>query len=508
MRSSAPLHLLIVAASALIGHALPRAEPELLVERQASSNLVFAHFVIGIVSDRTSSADWDDDMIRAKAIGIDAFALDIGVDSYTDEQLGFAYESANNNGMKVFISFDFNWYTTAQGTDVGAKIAQYAGLPAQLIVNGLVFASSFAGDGVDVAAIRAAAGVDIYWAPNFHPGESDFSVLDGALNWMAWENNGDNKAPSGGVTITVQEGDNSYLSTLAGKGYIAPVSAWFSTHFGPEVSFSKNWVFPSDLLWYERWVEILALKPTFVEIVTWNDYGESHYIGPLSSIHTDDGSSKWANDMPHDGWLEMAIPFIQAYKAGASSPNAYITSDQIIYWYRVAPKTLNCAATDTTEVPANNASGNYFEGLPNGWDSMMDDVFVVPLLTAAGTVVVNSGGTAYIFDAPAGASAFSVPFQVGAQSFALSRNGAEVMSATSLKLIQNVCPCGIYDFNAYVGTVPASPVDPLGADGLAQLTVGLHVACEATPSLPATPPATTAATTTIVATAAPTSPPV
>lgn len=49
-------------------------------------------------------------MQRAKALGIDALALNIGVDPYTDTQLGYAYESAANNDMKVFISFDFNWY--------------------------------------------------------------------------------------------------------------------------------------------------------------------------------------------------------------------------------------------------------------------------------------------------------------------------------------------------------------------------------------------------------------
>jgi hypothetical protein len=47
-------------------------------------------------------------MQRAKSLGIDAFALNIGVDFYTDTQLGYAYQSAANNGMKVFISFDFN----------------------------------------------------------------------------------------------------------------------------------------------------------------------------------------------------------------------------------------------------------------------------------------------------------------------------------------------------------------------------------------------------------------
>ncbi|CAK5262323.1 unnamed protein product [Mycena citricolor] len=481
-----------------------RALPSVPEARQTDSKLVFCHFMIGITSDRTSSSAYDDDMRRAKALGIDAFALNIGTDPYTDQQLGFAYASAANNGMKVFISFDFNWWSTSQGSAVGAKIAQYASLPAQLYVNGRVFASSFAGDGIDVGALRAAAGRNVYFAPNFHPGQGDFNAVDGALNWLGWDNNGNNKAPSGGVTVTVNQGDHNYASTLGGKGYIAPASAWFSTHFGPEVSYSKNFVFPSDLLWYQRWVQILALRPQFVEIVTWNDYGESHYIGPLSSPHTDDGGSKWVNDMPHGGWLDMAKPFIAAFKAGASSPNTFITSDQIIYWYRIAPKSLNCDATDTTMQSANNASGNYFQGRPNGFNSMADDVFVVLLLTAPGRAIVNSGGKAYTFDAPAGASAFSVPFHVGSQAFSLERGGAQILSATSLKLIQNTCPCGLYNFNAYVGTVPEGPRDTLQPDGLAAFSSGLKTGCSPVPSLPASPPAVTPATTTMAATAAPT----
>lgn len=121
-------------------------------------------------------------MQRAKAYGIDAFALNIGLDSYTDTQLGFAYQSAANNGMKVFISFDFSYWQTNNGTGVGQKIAQYAGQSAQLQVNGRPFASSFIGDGVDVNAIRAGAGSNVYFVPNFHP-NTDTSALDGALSW-------------------------------------------------------------------------------------------------------------------------------------------------------------------------------------------------------------------------------------------------------------------------------------------------------------------------------------
>ncbi|KAK7037392.1 hypothetical protein VNI00_011142 [Paramarasmius palmivorus] len=386
----------------------------------ASSKLVFAHFMIGITGNRGSAADYDDDMRRAKDLGIDAFALNIATGQ--ERQLDFAYESAANNGMKVFISFDCNFYHPGDEGLIGSTISSYASRPGQLRVgDNKVFVSTFIGDQLNVQAIRNAAGADIYFAPNFHVGAADFGPLDGALNWQSWQSNGNNKAPSGGNLVTVAQGDQAYLSTLGGKGYIAGVSPWFFTHFGGEVSYSKNWVFPSDLLLYRRWIDILALQPTFLEIATWNDYGESHYIGPLSAKHTDDGASKWVNDMPHLGWSELSRPFIAAYKAGASSVSSFIQNEKLIYWYRITSKNLNCDATDTTMGPGNNASGDFFNGRPNGFETMLDNVFVVALLKSPGTVTVNSGGTLYTFDAPDGASAIQVPFNVGAQRFALKQ---------------------------------------------------------------------------------------
>ncbi|KAJ0413050.1 glycoside hydrolase [Aspergillus carlsbadensis] len=411
----------------VLSHAAPSSS--LHEARQSTDRLVFAHFMVGICANRVSAADYDDDMKRAKSMGIDAFALNIGTDAYSEEQLDFAYESAANNDMKVFISFDFNWYSTSQGTLVGQKVAKYAGLPAQLIVDGKVFVSTFVGDGVDVNGIRSAAGQPIFFAPNFHPEQgTDMSQVDGLFNWMAWDSNGRNKAPKPGELVTVQQ-ESSLTCT--------PVSPWFFTHFGPEVSYSKNWVFPGDLqlltgavLWYDRWQEMLALGPRFIEIITWNEYGESHYIGPLSSPHTDDGASKWVNDMQ---------PFIAAYKDGAISVDNYITEDRLVYWYRPAPRNVNCDVTDTCMLPANNNSGNYFYGRPDGWETLEDAVFVVTTLTEPATVTVNSGGNIHVFEAPAGASAFKVPMGVGSQAFSISRYGQVIQSGVSLKPIIDGC---------------------------------------------------------------------
>lgn len=163
-----------------------------------------------------------------------------------------------------------------------------------------------------------------------------------------------------------------------------------------------------------------------------------HHADNLNNIHR-----------PHDGWLDISKPFITAFKAGASSVASYIKSDQLVYWYRPAPRNVNCDSTDTCMVPANNASGNYFLGRPNGWESMEDSVFVVSLLTVPASVHVNSGGTVYAYDAPIGVFAQAIPMHIGIQSFSVSRNGQDILSGTSLKPIIDGCVCGLYNFNAY-----------------------------------------------------------
>ena len=114
---------------------------------------------------------------------------------------------------------------------------------------------------------------------------------------------------------------------------------------------------------------------------------------------------------------------------------------------------------------------------------MTDEVLVVALLTQPGSVVIQSGSNSKTYDAPAGASSWSLAMGVGKQSFAIQRGGQTVHSATSLKEIVDQCVCGIYNFNAYVGTVPAGPPDVLQSDGLAKFATSLKAQCQAQPSL-------------------------
>lgn len=84
-------------------------------------------------------------------------------------------------------------------------------------------------------------------------------VTDGLFSWAAW--------PTGAADMTL-DSDNSYVAALNGKPYMMPVSPWFYTNLP---GFSKNWIWRGDDLWYDRWQQVLEIKPEFVEIITWND---------------------------------------------------------------------------------------------------------------------------------------------------------------------------------------------------------------------------------------------
>lgn len=137
---------------------------------------------MGTIGNRPSTDAYDAEFALAKAAGIDAFALNMGPD-VTNEQLGFAYESAERVGIKVFISFDFNdgLFSINDPAAIGDRIRAFKDNPAQLIVDDKPFVSTFAGPGLNVASVEATAGTDIFFLPNWYP-DSDQTGTDGFFN--------------------------------------------------------------------------------------------------------------------------------------------------------------------------------------------------------------------------------------------------------------------------------------------------------------------------------------
>ncbi|KAF7595364.1 hypothetical protein BBP40_006357 [Aspergillus hancockii] len=366
-----------------------------LVSRQAASKYVFAHFMVGIV-ENYKLADWVEDMNIAKSIGIDGFALNCAsIDSYTPTQLELAYQAAQQVDFKVFISFDFAYWSNGDTAKITEYMNKYAAHPAQVQYGGGALVSTFVGDSFNWGPVKQGTSHPIHSVPH---------LQDPA----AVPNN-----PSKSVDA---------------------VSPWFSTHFN-----TKNWVFICENLPTLRWEQMLKLKPSLVEIVSWNDYGESHYIGPYAPNHKDDGSSQWAKDMPHDAWRNLYKPYIAAYKSGASAPT--IDKEEIVYWYRPTPKGVTCTGDNL--------------GAPNGKDMLSDSIFVATMLKSPATLTVTSGSTAPVnIEVPAGIVTSNVTMGVGAQSFSVQRNGQMILSGQGGRAVKDECTH--YNFNVFVGSVSGS----------------------------------------------------
>jgi glucan endo-1,3-alpha-glucosidase len=140
--------------------------------------------------------------------------------------------------------------------------------------------------------------------------------------------------------------DNQHIAGNGNKIFMAAASPWFYTHY----SF-KNWFYGGDnWLWATRWEQLIANRDRIdlVEVISWNDYGESHYIGPIKGAQPN--SEAWVNGYDHTAWLDMGKMYAQVFKSGSWSA---ITKDQIYIWTRPHPA---------------SAISNDWLGKPTGWN--------------------------------------------------------------------------------------------------------------------------------------------
>jgi hypothetical protein len=95
-----------------------------------------------------------------------------------------------------------------------------------------------------------------------------------------------------------------------------------------------------DDLWRDRWEQVHQVKPQYIQIISWNDYGESHHIGPLHSdgyeafaVKRGNPPFNYAVGLPHDGWRALLPWWIDMYKYGT----AKISQEIVTAYYRPYP---------------------------------------------------------------------------------------------------------------------------------------------------------------------------
>lgn len=245
--------------------------------------------------------------------------------------------------------------------------------------------------------------------------------------------------------------DHSYLDALGGKPYMMGVSPWFYTNLP---GFRKNWMWRGDTLWFDRWVHVISLQPEYVEIITWNDYGESHHIGPLRdnayvAFDGDHGKApfNYALGKSHDGWRAFLPFLIDMAKSNTTSFN----QENVVAWYRENPNSA-CGTGGTTGNTASQLQQIYAPGL-----LAQDMVFYAALLGSAASVSVSIGGQtiagAWSTTPSGGAGLYRGSVSTGGRTgnvvVTVSRSGSQILQASG-DAITTGCVQGIENWNANV----------------------------------------------------------
>jgi hypothetical protein len=185
-----------------------------------------------------------------------------------------------------------------------------------------------------------------------------------------------------------------------------------------------------------------------VEILTWNDRGESHYISPNPAYQSSipSGAAWYVNSVTHSAWLSDLPYYIQAYKTGIPPPASQYT-EHFSFWYHLNPGSA-CSAGG---IVCDNVS--YQTSYPPG-QCGVDAVFFT--VSTAGTASVNMqigpGAPVTVTASSTGLFHSSVPFD--------GQTGAVVISATSTAkvlgpvtgpAITTTCQSEGVNWNAWVG---------------------------------------------------------
>ncbi|KAG9007238.1 hypothetical protein FRB93_008061 [Tulasnella sp. JGI-2019a] len=407
------------------------------LSRVVDAKYVFAHFMAQN-SYSYSVADWTNDINTAAGIGIDGFALNIAANDYEVAKIADAYTAAAGKTFKFFLSFDMS-YSWASA-DMVNIVAAHATSANTFKWNNNVLVSTYAGESYGNAfwasfkSALSAKGIPVTLAPAFTSYRdpslassllSNFPSIDGFFNWWSW--------PADTNSNLTTATDLAYQSAIKARAgpYIMSVSPWQFKNLGDP----NNWVELSDTLWNYRWQQAASqVIPDIVEIVTWNDYGESHYIGDINpNVNLGTLAPNYVNGFDHSQWRVVAQYYISWYKNGVAPA---VTTDKVVFWYRAHPKGVTCS---TGTLPRNAAYP-------------VDAVFAMAILNDSATITLDIGSNHYQWNAGPGVSMGSVPFPTQDSQIPfiqIIKNGVVVKSGYGSTYVTK--SCSYYNFNPWVG---------------------------------------------------------
>lgn len=399
---------------------------------------VFAHYMVCIptAGGGATIEDYKREILEAQKRGIDGFALNCGGWSLREPHYKartlLIYEAAKQLGTGFLLMISADYATGLTFEETRDMVATFRDHPNQFRWDGKPVLSTFAGEGADnshgkelIAFLDtefpdAEGGRNVVFVPYFYPRPNiteqprqshadqvfdTFPGLDGFFYFGA-AGNGEELARCNALLADKWVG--------AGKIFMASVTPFYRG-FGGNYRVYETRGFQGMAL---EWEAAIQHNATWVEIVTWNDWGEASYVAPFGEPgDTEHWGGHWGPMLNHVAYLDASRYYIDWYKTG-SPPQ--INRDQVFYCYRLHPKSVEGRIKPNAEE----------KGKPSRADALRDSVFVTCFLKASATLTVYSGDTRARFDLAAGVHHLETPAALGEQRFVLERDGQVLLDKT------------------------------------------------------------------------------
>ncbi|HTZ80016.1 MAG TPA: endo-1,3-alpha-glucanase family glycosylhydrolase [Stellaceae bacterium] len=382
---------------------------------------VFAHYMVccPMAGLDAEAADYLPEMRQAQAMGIDAFALNVG--GWKQEPIYpavtarlFAAARSLGNDFKLFFSID-----GLEIDEAVAMLSAYYDHPAYFRHGGKPLLSCYSGDADWAAALLAALAKvhrPVFFVPAFFPPRSGERFSQAGVRQLIAQNpelDGFFYFGGAGTGVEIAERSRRIGDAWhsAGKLYMAPVTPYYRGMDGNYRLFETRGFEGMA----QQWQSAIETDAQWVEIVTWNDWGESTYVasfGPPNATELWDG--RWGPILSHAGYLAASQYYIRWFKTGAQQ----IDRDRLFWFYRLAPRSR----------PGRRIPEGKPQSFPKGAGLLEDRVFASAFLTAPAVLHIESGGRPYEFPLAAGVHHVAADFAPGPQRFRLERGGQRLLA--------------------------------------------------------------------------------
>ena len=359
----------------------------------AAPKLVLAHYMIccPLYGHDETVDEFQAEIREARQSGIDGFAINIAgwaAGSYYQTVTRKMITAASRmTGFKILFSLDN--LPADQSLQI---VTEFASSPTILRVEGRVVISSFGGDRAwfdELTQKLLTVGVETTIVPAMYYPTFDLAThrKDVNLDVAVADKVMDDIPGLGGYFYFGAANDPEVLSdniraivnTAHSRGKIAMVGVSpFYKGFGKNSRVFETHGFEGM---GAEWEAAISSDADWVELITWNDWGEGTYLAAIGASSTAIWSGHWGNLLDHSGYRAASAYFADWFKAKTRPPIDYC---RVFYFYQVHPSYALGIVDPFSRPPV--------FGRPKNWNKLDGMIHLTGICPKPARVDVTVGG--------------------------------------------------------------------------------------------------------------------